>query len=155
MDGRFVMVIAMLLMLVWVGWRGATNPDATISTASADLGRGQKLFDEHCSECHVSKQGIPLKGPVLGFYGQEYLLTDRQLVESAKGTRYDKDAPKPRPDLTEDQQKQLESLRETMRKTTAKLKGGEVKDIIAFLKKSWSSDAQLEHWFITHQPPDQ
>lgn len=155
MDGRFVMVIAMLLMLVWVGWRGATNPDAAISTASANLERGQKLFDEHCAECHVSKQGIPLKGPVLGFYGQEYLLTDRQLVESAKGTRYDKEPVKPRSDLTEEQQKQLERLREIMRKTTAKLKGSEVKDIIAFLKKSWSSDAQIEHWVITHQPPDQ
>ncbi len=155
MDGRFVMLVVMLLVLVYVGWRGATNPDAMISTVSADLKQGEEMFEKHCASCHFSKEGIPLKAPVLGFYGQEHLLTDRQLVETARSGGHGKEQEAKDAALGEDQRKQIKAMRETMRQTTAKLSGGEVRNIIAFLKKSWSSDAQLEHWVITHQPPDQ
>lgn len=155
MDGRFVMVVVMLLAMIYVGWRGVTNPDATISTISTDLKKGQDLFEKHCAECHFAKEGIPLKAPTLGFYGQEYRLTDRQLVETTKSGGHAKPSPEAAETMTEEERKELDRMRDIMRKTAAKLSGAEVRDIVAFLKKSWTSDAQLEHWFITHQPPGQ
>jgi mono/diheme cytochrome c family protein len=148
------MLFFMAVMMAFVVWRGATNPDATISTVSTDLKRGQELFEKHCQECHFPKEGIPLKGPVLGFFGQEYRLTDRQLVEAAKGKQPAGESAERR-DLTDEERQELEKLREIMRKTTAKLSKADTRNVIAFLKKSWSSDAQLEHWVITHQPPGQ
>jgi mono/diheme cytochrome c family protein len=155
MDGRFFVLFILIAMLLYVGWRGVTNPDAAISTTSADLAQGEMLFDKHCSSCHMPKEGIPLKGPTLGFYGNEYRLTDRQLVETARGkTGHDGQDDENLPNLSDGQKKELNKLREEMRKTTRKLTGAQVRNIIAFLKKSWTSDAQIEHWMITHQPPE-
>ncbi|MBF0355727.1 MAG: c-type cytochrome [Alphaproteobacteria bacterium] len=153
MAGKIPMLLVGILMMVYVVWRGMTNPDASLSANTNDPNRGQDLFTQKCAVCHEPKEGIPLKAPALGFQGQEFRLTDRQLVETAKqgGHKLSDEAAQ---DLSEEERLELEKMRETMRQTTAKLSTQDLKDIVVFLKKSWTSDAQLEHWMITHQPKD-
>ncbi len=153
MDGRVPMILVMVLMLAYVVWRGVSDPDASLSSNTNDPKRGQELFEQKCASCHEPKAGIPLKAPVLGFYGQEYRMTDRELVETAKqgGHKLDEKA---LAELSDEDRQAFITMKETMKKTTAALSGQDVRDIVVFLKTSWTSDAQLEHWMITHQPKD-
>lgn len=155
MDGRLVMLFFLAVMLVYVIWHGASNQDADISIAANDPKHGQELFDKNCAECHAAKEGIPVKAPALGFYGQEYRLTDRELVATAKQQGEHKLDSIDENNMSTEEIQELVRMRETMKNITAKLSNQEVRDIIAFLKTSWSADAKVEHWIATHQPPGQ